>query len=138
MDGSLIQTKITSSSLSSGEPAYFGGRTFEPCCWQGTYHMCAVGKMTGQTGLWYRFAASFTRGSGIKFYINNVMDAEVKDFSKPGNPLRESGHDYNHGLIGVNNVIRMAWMFTSLRTDMVCFKNYLKRPAQTTPFMDIS
>lgn len=58
-----------------------GGRTFEPCCWQGSYHMCAVGKMTGQTGVWYRFAASFTRGSGIKFYINNVMDAEAKDGS---------------------------------------------------------
>jgi hypothetical protein len=58
-----------------------GGRTFEPCCWQGSYHMCAVGKMQGQTGTWYRFAASFTRGSGIKFYINNNMDAEAKDGS---------------------------------------------------------
>lgn len=58
-----------------------GGRTFEPCCWNGSYHMCAVGKMTGQTGVWYRFAASFTRGSGIKFYINNAMDAEAKDNS---------------------------------------------------------
>lgn len=58
-----------------------GSRNFEPCCWQGSYHMCAVGKLAGQTGTWYRFAASFTRGSGIKFYINNVLDAEAKDQS---------------------------------------------------------
>jgi hypothetical protein len=79
--GGAYHTMISKGDGTFSMQRLGGGRTFEPCCWQGSYHMCAVGKLQGQTGTWYRFAASFTRGSGIKFWINNAVDAEARDGS---------------------------------------------------------
>lgn len=79
--GGAYHTMISKGDGTFSMQRLGGGRTFEPCCWQGSYHMCAVGRVQGQTNTWYRFAASFTRGSGIKFWINNAVDAEARDGS---------------------------------------------------------
>jgi hypothetical protein len=91
-----------------------GGKTFEPCCWTGSYHMCAVGKMQGATNTWYRFAATFERGAGIKFYINNVPDANAVDQSameKSQNPMvigNQTQGDVNRWWDGIMDEVRVT------------------------------
>ena len=91
-----------------------GSKVFEPCCWTGSYHMCAVGKTQGTTDTWYRFAATFERGAGIKLYINNSLDANAMDGSameKSQNPMvigNQTQGDVNRWWDGILDEVRVT------------------------------
>lgn len=59
----------------------WGGKKFEPCVKAPSYHMCALSSKGGTENTWYRFAATFTKGSGIKMWINNEVWASINDGS---------------------------------------------------------